>query len=135
MQLKAVEITTKTLKVHKTPMPILQNPRHEAFAKARAGGVRLEDAYEDAGFVASSAHASRLAGQPEVAERIAELRREREAANDASPEAIIAALVRMGTDADAAKTPAGAKEARQSLVEAARLRKELAYDRFCDRPH
>ncbi len=115
-------------------MPVLQNPRHEAFAKARAGGVCLQDAYEDAGFVSSAAHASRLASQPEVAERIAELRRDRAAANDASPEAIIAALVRMGTDADAAKTPAGIKEARQALVEAYRLRKELAYDRFCDRP-
>ncbi|MBA3811543.1 MAG: hypothetical protein H0X27_07860 [Caulobacteraceae bacterium] len=114
-------------------MPVLQNFRHEAFAKARAAGARLQDAYEDAGFVSSVAHACRLASQPEVAERIAELRRERSAADDAGPEAIIAALVRMATDGEAAKTPAGVKEARQSLVDAFRLRKELAWDRNCDR--
>ena len=114
-------------------MPILQNARHEAFAVARARGARLEDAYEDAGFVPDKAHACRLAKCAEVAERIADLRRERAEADDANPQAIIAALVRMARDAEAAKTPAGAKEARLNLLEAYRLRTQLEAARQTDR--
>jgi hypothetical protein len=114
-------------------MPVLQNPRHEAFVLARAKGASLEQAYEDAGFVADKSHACRLANRPEVAERIAELRREQGDAADASPQAIIAALVRMARDSEAAKTPAGAKEARANLLEAHRLSAELALSRGCDR--
>lgn len=113
-------------------MPILQNARHEAFAQARARGARLEDAYEDAGFVADEAHAFRLAKSAEVAKRIADLRREQAEADDASPQAIIAALVRMARDAEACKTPAGTKEARLNLLEAHRLRTQLEAARYAD---
>jgi phage terminase small subunit len=41
-------------------MPVLDNPRHEAFAQARAKGARLEQAYEEAGFAPGNGHASRL---------------------------------------------------------------------------
>ncbi|MHB8531024.1 MAG: hypothetical protein ACYC8V_16125, partial [Caulobacteraceae bacterium] len=57
-------------------MPILQDPRQEAFARLRAAGATLSDAYEDAGYVPDNGHPSRLAGRKEVAERIAELRAE-----------------------------------------------------------
>lgn len=61
-------------------MPALKSSQHEAFARARAGGARLEDAYEDAGFAPDRAHAARLSKQALVAERIAELRKERSGA-------------------------------------------------------
>jgi len=51
------------------PMPILQNARHEIFAQSRAKGARLEDAYEDAGFIPGNGHAGKLAQRPEVSER------------------------------------------------------------------
>ncbi len=114
-------------------MPVLQNPSHEAFAKARSGGARLEDAYEDAGFAPDSGHACRLAKRPEVAERIAELRREREDTPDAGPEAIIAALMRLAKAAETDTTPGAVKEARLNLIEADRLRQALHQTREFDR--
>lgn len=114
-------------------MPILQNPNHEAFAVARVRGACLEDAYEDAGFVPHASHACRLAKRVEVAERMAELRREQAEAEDASAEGIIAALVRMAKDCGSLKTPAATKEARLNLLEAHRLRAEMAEGRHHDR--
>jgi hypothetical protein len=115
-------------------MPILQNPRHEAFAKARAEGARLQDAYEDAGFAHDRGHASRLAGQPQVAERIAELRAERADAADANPHAMIASLMRIAKACEDLATPAGLKEARLTLLEMRRPGAELAQERYMDRP-
>jgi hypothetical protein len=114
-------------------MPTLQNARHEAFALARAGGAKLEDAYEDAGFAPSATHACRLARRDDVAERIAELRHERQDASHASPQAIIAALVAAARDANLLKTPAGAKEARLNLIEAHKLQLSLTEQRDGDR--
>ena len=76
-------------------MPVLDNPRYERFAQARAKGARLDDAYEDAGFVLGKGHSSRLARRPEVAERIAELRAQRNVAEDVSPQKVIATLLHM----------------------------------------
>ncbi|MEO8925870.1 MAG: hypothetical protein ABI306_01790, partial [Caulobacteraceae bacterium] len=92
-----------------------------------------ENAYEDAGFMPDKGHACRLAQRPEVAARIVELRREQEEAVDASPYAVIAALVRMAKDAETLKTPAAAKEARLNLLEAHRLRLVLAEERQLER--
>ena len=69
-------------------MPLLKNPRHEAFAHARAKGALLDDAYEDAGFAPGNGHASRLAQRPEVAGRIAELRALQSDLGEANPPAV-----------------------------------------------
>ncbi|MGI9168882.1 MAG: hypothetical protein ACR2FH_01720 [Caulobacteraceae bacterium] len=114
-------------------MPILQNPRYEAFAQARVSGASLEQAYEDAGFAPDTSHACRLAKRPEVAERMAELLREQDEAEDASPRAIVAALVRMARDSEEPKTAAGVKEARLNLLEAHRLRNATEMTRTFDR--
>jgi hypothetical protein len=66
-------------------MPALQDPRHEAFAQARARSMLLIDAYEAAGFVGRRGHPSRLALKDEVAERIAELRAAQTEMEDTSP--------------------------------------------------
>jgi hypothetical protein len=115
-------------------MPILQNPRHEAFAQARAKGMRLDDAYEDAGFVPDAGHGHRLAHRDDVARRIAELRAEQVELNDAAPKAVIATLLRIAKAGEAAATPAAIKEARLSLLEARRLSEELAKAREAERP-
>ena len=47
-------------------MPALQNPRYEAFARARAKGALLIDAYESAGFVRHRGLASGLASSGPV---------------------------------------------------------------------
>ena len=115
-------------------MPALQNPQHEIFAKARAGGATLHDAFENAGYPPDRSHAYRLAKREDVAARIAALRAEREQAEEAQPQAIIDALVRMARDSEAQKTPAGMREARLNLLEADRLRtaltKQLNHERY-----
>jgi hypothetical protein len=114
-------------------MPILQNPRHETFAQARAKGALLDDAYEDAGFAPGNGHASRLALRPEVAERIGELRAERSELIDSNTQAVVAALLRIAKASEALACPAGIKEARETLMQAWRLSSDLARDRARER--
>jgi hypothetical protein len=102
-------------------MPVLPNPRYEAFCQARARGARLDDAYEDAGFVLHKGHSSRLARRPEVAERIAEIRAKRDDAEDVSPQRALATLLRMAKAAEASENAALVKEGRLALLDAARL--------------
>jgi hypothetical protein len=102
-------------------MPTLTNTRYESFAQARARGARLDDAYEDAGFVLNKGHPSRLARRPEVAQRIAELRVQRNEAEDISPHKVIATLLRMAKAGEASENASLLKEARLALLDAARL--------------
>jgi hypothetical protein len=113
-------------------MPTLGNPRYEAFAQARAKGARLDDAYEDAGFVLNKGHSSRLARRPEVAERIAELRVQRNEADDISPQKVIATLLRMAKAGEASQNASLLKEARLALLDAARLHAEATAARRYD---
>ena len=114
-------------------MPLLPNPRHEAFAQARAQGARLEIAYEDAGFAAGQGHASRLAAQPDIVERIAELREEQADLHAARPQAVIAALLKVAKACEAAGSPAAIREARLTLLEVERLRQNLDLSRENER--
>jgi len=54
-------------------MPVLENPKHEAFAQSLAKGKSQAEAYADAGYAPSEPHASRLASNGKVAGRVAEL--------------------------------------------------------------
>jgi hypothetical protein len=54
-------------------MPALTNARHERFAKERALGNTLTDAWESAAGRRSTAYAFRVGKRPEVAARIGEL--------------------------------------------------------------
>jgi hypothetical protein len=115
-------------------MPILQNPRHEAFAQARARGARLVDASEEAGYAFGGNHGSRLASMPEVAERIAELRAAQEHFADCTEEAVITTLARLVKTGEKAMTgPAALKEIRQTALDLSRLLREQASDRASDR--
>jgi hypothetical protein len=112
-------------------MPVLNNARHEAFAQARAKGVLLDDAYEDAGFAPGNGHASRLAKTEAVAERIAELKALETDMADAAPYGVIAALLALARDKEVA--PAASKEARLALMEASRLRGQMEAARIHER--
>jgi hypothetical protein len=114
-------------------MPLLPNPRHEAFAQARAKGARLEDAYEDAGFAPGHGHASRLALQEPVAERVAELRGQHAVFEESRTQAVIAALLRVAKASEKVESALEIKELRLTLLEINRLRKELDIDRAIDR--
>lgn len=54
-------------------MPVLKNPKHEAFAQAIAKGKPQLEAYTNAGYKPSEPHASRLASDGKVATRVAEI--------------------------------------------------------------
>ena len=114
-------------------MPFLQNSRHEAFAQARAKGALLDDAYENAGFAPGNGHASRLALTTKVAERIGELRGLNAQLDEASPQAMIAALLALATAGEALADGGGVREARLALLDASRLRADWARERIEDR--
>jgi hypothetical protein len=107
-------------------MPTLENPRYEAFAHARARGMLLIDAYESAGFVRHRGHPSRLALKDEVAERIAELRVSQTEAEDTSLPGLLASLRRIIKAGENSENPALVNAARLAIVDASRLRAELA---------
>ena len=113
-------------------MPDLANRRHEWFARGRANGWRLEDAYECAGYVPDRGHACRLAARPEVASRINELATELRHAGFPNKAGIIHELMEIGRESRRMGTPVGYKEARMAYLEAGRLH-ELAKDRARDR--
>ena len=114
-------------------MPTLSNSRHEAFAQARAKGSALENAYEDAGFTPGNGHASRLAVQPAVAERIAEFRVLQTELDDSRTQAVIAAMLRVAKASEAEATPAALREIRLTLMEVNRLRNEMESERRVER--
>jgi len=110
-------------------MPVLQNARHECFARSRADGARLECAYDNAGYASGNGHAYKLARRPEVAERIAELRAEQAALADASAAGLIAALLRVARASEGDASPAGLRERRSTLLEVRRLVSQLPFHR------
>lgn len=54
-------------------MPVLKNPRHEAFAQALAKGETADQAYQSAGYKEDRGHASRLAANGSIRQRLTEL--------------------------------------------------------------
>ena len=54
-------------------MPVLKNPKREAFCQARASGKTLDQAYAEAGYKPSRNNAARLVMSKEVKARLAEL--------------------------------------------------------------
>lgn len=54
-------------------MPVLRNPRHEAFAQGLAKGLSASDAYVAAGYSESRSAASRLSANVNIEARVAEL--------------------------------------------------------------
>jgi hypothetical protein len=116
-------------------MPALQDPRHEAFAQARAKGALLIDAYESAGFVRHRGHPSRLALKDKVAERIAQLRASQTEAEDVSPAGLLASLRRIIKAGETSENPALVNAARLAIVDASRIQAELARQQDHEREH
>src|SRR5271165_6559528 len=114
-------------------MPTLRDPRHEAFAQARAKGALLIDAYESAGFVRHRGHPSRLALKDKVAERIAELCASQTDIDDTSPLGLLASLRRIIKAGEGSDNPTLVNAARLAIVDASRLRAELARQQAAER--
>jgi hypothetical protein len=114
-------------------MPRLINRRHEWFAHLRAHGMRLEEAYENAGYAPDRGHACRLASRPDVAARINELRSDFTDIRTAERPRVIDALMAIGESSRSHGTTSGLKEARFAYLEAARLQQQHAEDLSRDR--
>jgi hypothetical protein len=114
-------------------MPRLVNRRHEWFAHLRAQGLRLEEAYERAGYAPDRGHACRLASRPDVALRINELRSDFTDVRTADRPRVIDALMEIGQSCRALGTTSGLKEARFAYLEAARLQQQIVDDLARDR--
>jgi phage terminase small subunit len=57
-------------------MPVLPNPRHEAFAQALVRGLPATEAYGEAGYKANAGNACNLKSQQHVSKRVVELQEE-----------------------------------------------------------
>ncbi len=114
-------------------MPSLPNPRQEAFARARAKGVLLDDAYEMAGFTPGNRHGARLAREPEVADRIAELIATSTDEKPPNIDTVIAAMMRLAEAAPASTNPAAINQALVVLMQARTLIAEGQKAREADR--
>ena len=54
-------------------MPVLKNARHERFAQELAMGKTQVEAYEVAGYVANDSNSSKMARNPKILARVAEI--------------------------------------------------------------
>ena len=54
-------------------MPVLENPKHEAFAQALAKGKTADEAYQLAGYAANRGNATRMKANESILGRVTEL--------------------------------------------------------------
>lgn len=78
-------------------MPILSNPKHEAFCQQRVQGKSIDDAYVLAGFKANRGNAARLNANESVQQRIAELQSKTVEKAEIDIIRVLKELVRLGT--------------------------------------
>jgi phage terminase small subunit len=90
-------------------MPVLKNPRHEAFAEALARGMSASAAYAEVGYRPHRHNAATLARKKHISERVSELQEEQLAIHQqATAEAAANAKVTIESliaEAEAARMP------------------------------
>ncbi|MGE0231419.1 MAG: terminase small subunit [Flavobacteriaceae bacterium] len=89
-------------------MPILKNPKHEAFAQGLAKGMSASEAYVNAGYNESRSAASRLSTNVNIERRVAELVGKSAERAEASIARVIEELCRLGfSDVRKVMSPGG----------------------------
>ncbi len=102
-------------------MAALENLKREAFAQARAAGASVARASLAAGYAPSHGNGWRIARDEKVKARVAELERAAVGASrDLAP--VIAEMLRLSKEAAKLDSAAGMREAKDFLVQAARLK-------------
>ena len=74
-------------------MPILRNPRHEAFAQGLAKGLAASEAYEAAGYKPHRGNAARMRANEYIRERVLEFTRAAVDETEATVERVLAEMV------------------------------------------
>jgi phage terminase small subunit len=82
---------------YEAAMPVLKNPKHEAFAQARAKGRSIDAAYAEAGFKPHRGNAARLSAIESVSARVAELTERTAQRAEIDIERVLRELVSLGT--------------------------------------
>lgn len=89
-------------------MPILKNPKHEAFCQARVLGKTLDESYYTAGYKPNRANAVRLNANENIVARIGELQSKTADRFEVTVEMIAAELDRHAAFAYECKQPSAA---------------------------
>lgn len=76
-------------------MPVLRNPRHEAFAQGLAKGLTADAAYREAGYKSNRKNAARMKTYEDIRERVLELSRAALPEIEATVERVLAEMMRM----------------------------------------
>jgi hypothetical protein len=108
-------------------MPILFDPRHEAFAQALARGLSALAASREAAYShhENSYRAKQRAAWPVIIDRVAEITMSRVWGGDANLAEVFHELMRLARAAEKIASAAGLAIAKGSLTEAGRLRTKL----------
>lgn len=99
----------------------LKNARHERFAQELAKGATASAAYVSAGYKPCDGHASRLAGNGKVRDRIAELKARAAERTVVSVENITLRLLKIAEKGEDTRDAPLLSVARASLMDAAKL--------------
>lgn len=102
-------------------MPPLDNPRHERFAQELAKGMPQEEAYRRAGYNDNKSAASRLGGDVNVCERVAEIQERGAIRAEISVAKLTEDLLRIAATAESMSSESGLQAARASIMDAAKL--------------
>ena len=102
-------------------MAVLDNPRHEAFARALAEGKSATEAYVAAGYRFNDGNCIRLKGNERVTARVAELQGRAASRTEVTVESITKRLFEIADEAQRMKEPAGHSVARSAMMDAAKL--------------
>jgi phage terminase small subunit len=103
-------------------MPALKNARHEAFCRALSKGETAERAYEQAGYLPSRHHASRLATKGNIRRRLDELKERAAIRAEISAAYLTEKVLALAKSAeDIPQNPAAIQAALASYMGAAKL--------------
>ena len=106
-------------------MPTLENPRRELFAQALARGKTQAAAYAEAGYAGGKDGASKLAQQPSVKARVAELLQRTAPGGPVNIALVVDDLLRVARKSEALATSAGLTCARAALVAAVKMSAQI----------
>ena len=102
-------------------MPLLDNPRHEIYAQELAKGATQEEAYTLAGYKPCRGHASRLAGNGSIQERVDEIMGRAAERAEISIASVTENLMRIATKAEQLRDASGLSVARNAWMDAAKV--------------
>lgn len=102
-------------------MPVLSNPKHERFAQELAKGRTQAEAYQTAGYAPSEQHASRLASNGKVAQRVAEIQERAAVRSEITIAGLTERLMRLADQGEALQDASGFQVSRASVMDAAKL--------------